>query len=46
VTLIDGWTNGVVDTVAVGSDPMLSTYDPTSNEVFCGQQEKLQGHRD
>jgi len=35
VTVIDGATNGVITTVAVGGNPNALCYNPTDNKVYC-----------
>lgn len=35
VTVIDGATNAVIDTVVVGEEPHVVIYNPVNNKVFC-----------
>ncbi|MCX6844594.1 MAG: YncE family protein, partial [candidate division WOR-3 bacterium] len=38
VTVIDGATNGVIATVAVGTSPCALCYNPTNNKVYCANR--------
>ena len=46
VTVIDGATNQVVATVAVGSNPEALCYNPQDNKVYCANWVQRQRDRD